>query len=170
MRIEYFRTGDYPQCVEGRSCSCTLPFYSCTPRALNFINILIKNSEAANCGSCSSRIRKFHLRSGVFDASSRGFSRGHSGQPLGLRVLQDSSVSLANYRSGRVREDGARIVVDVVIPMLLLAFVHVFCFVGDERLGLNLSEEVLDAVVSWNLQRILPILFLESNRKCPCSE
>lgn len=83
----------------------------------------------------------------MFDASSRGFSRGHSGQPLGLRVLQDSSVSLANYRSGRVRED-SRIVVDVVIPMLLLAFVHVFCFVGDERLGLNLSEEVLDSVVS----------------------
>ncbi|KAI4498690.1 hypothetical protein M0802_006157 [Mischocyttarus mexicanus] len=40
------------------------------------------------------------------------------------------------------------IVVDVVIPMLLLAFLHVFCFVGDERLGLNLSEEVLDPGVS----------------------
>ncbi|KAL2726907.1 hypothetical protein V1478_007185 [Vespula squamosa] len=47
-----------------------------------------------------------------------------------------------------VYERIAGIVVDVVIPMLLLAFVHVFCFVGDERLGLNLSEEVLDAVVS----------------------
>lgn len=76
------------------------------PWVLNFINILIKNSDVDNCGSCSSRDSEVPPLLSLFENSSWGFSRGRRGQPLGLRVLKDSSVSLANYRSGRVQEAG----------------------------------------------------------------